>query len=262
MIVAELAFYIEDKTRESEGEQLAKKLQLPLVLDLQPNQLVLTLTAQRLELRLTNQKINPLYVDFLNQNIQKRLLKNKGRNELIAKAIGLKGHFIPRIIDATAGLGNDALVMANLGCEVTLLERSPIIFALLEDGLKRAQTHLPNWINNINLLCVDSIDFLNNELKHQRQVDVIYLDPMFPERTKSALVKKEMRILKSIVGEDEDAQALFRIAQRCAKKRVVVKRPRYAETLINESPSLIYKGKATRYDVYLSDTRKTQETNS
>jgi 16S rRNA (guanine1516-N2)-methyltransferase len=86
------------------------------------------------------------------------------------------------------------------------------------------------------------------------KVDVIYLDPMFPARTKSALVRKNMRILKQIVGEDEDISQLFTLAQRYASKRVVIKRPLHAASITHKQPSVVFKGKVCRFDVYLMTT--------
>lgn len=250
-MIAEVVIFIEDQNRVEEGIRLSKRLQLPIVNHFETNHIVLTLTEKQLELRFPDKTMKPLAVDFLSKTKEYRMRKSLVRNELIARAVGIKGDYLPSIIDATAGLGSDALILAHFGCQVKMIERSPIIWALLEDGLNRAHQSAPEWLPQLSLFCADAKHFLQMEAKNNRFVDVIYLDPMFPKRSKSALVKKEMRILKDIVGPDEDAEELFNLAKQYARKRVVVKRPRLAKTLTSQIPSIVYKGKACRFDVYL-----------
>lgn len=214
----------------------------------QSSSLRLVLTAERLELH-SNQKpkTNPIYVDFLAGKLAHRHQFGGGRGQLIARACGLRKLKNPTVVDVTAGLGQDAFVLATLGCQVTMIERSPILAALLRDGLERAR--VATWFNELqlNFIEMDSLQYLN-ELK--TSVDVIYLDPMFPKKTKSALVKKEMRILRQLVGEDLDAAQLLARARQIAKHRVVVKRARLAPTLDDTKPDLVYSGKSCRFDVY------------
>ena len=196
-----------------------------------------------------DKKFKPLYVDFVHGKSEyRRVFPGK---ELLAKAIGYKHFLVTKIIDATAGLGRDAFVLASLGCDVTLIERSPILAALLQDGLLRASkveaTH--NIVQRMHLLIGDAQSLLP-DLKS----DVIYLDPMYPHRQKSALVKKEMRILRDLVGADVDAANLLTIALQCNVKRVVVKRPRLAENSIAIEPNFSSTGKNSRFDVYLKGT--------
>ena len=162
----------------------------------------------------------------------------------------------------TAGLGRDAFVLASLGCHMTLLERSPIIHALLYDALLRLNitenTQLQTIASRIQLKKhTDALHYLkslDNRINTSNQTarpDVIYLDPMFPERSKSAQVKKEMRFFHDIAGNDADSDQLLDLARHCAKKRIVVKRPRLAQTLNETTPNFVIQGKSTRYDVYL-----------
>lgn len=246
-----LVICVEDNLREEEGEQLSRDLKIPLVRDPSNYPLILALTASKLELRLPFEKIKPLYVDFLSEEIRYRLAQSRVRNELIARSVGIKGGYYPTVIDTTAGLGQDALILTHLGCEVIMIERSPIIHALLKDALTRARKESPAWLPRLTLYGMDARLFLEKKIAHQEQVDVVYLDPMFPVRTKSALVKKEMRILKLLVGADEDSIELFELAKKVAKKRLVVKRPLHAGTLTQEPPVIQYKGKACRFDVYI-----------
>jgi len=89
-------------------------------------------------------------------------------------------------------------------------------------------------------------------LQQQPAVDVVYLDPMFPPRDKSALVKKEMRAFHDVVGSDDDADALLAPALKLAQKRVVVKRPGYAGFLAGVAPTMAVTGKNNRFDVYIN----------
>ena len=193
-------------------------------------------------------------VNFSSGAIQYRLKHGGGRNQALARAIGLKKGVQPNVIDATAGLGRDGFILAHLDCHVHMLERSPILAALLKDGLQRAKQvkQTADIIKNrLQFTQTDSKDFLQ-KLRQEDYPDVIYLDPMYPERTKSSLVKKEMRILRGLAGNDQDAEDLFKIALGCVRNRVVVKRPRLAPTLSSSAtPSHQIKGKTSRFDVYL-----------
>jgi 16S rRNA (guanine1516-N2)-methyltransferase len=206
---------------------------------------LLMVTPTQLELHAINSCLKPLVVDFSSNAADYRRKHGGGNGQLIARAVNSKQK--PRVIDATAGLGEDAFVLACLGCQVHMLERSPIIFALLADGLNRIklrEANLPLTLTNTN-----AIDYLS-QLTAQQFPDVIYLDPMFPERSKTALVKKEMRILRDIVGKDADTTELLNIALSRTRKRVVVKRPRLASTISDKKPDIIFSGKSSRFDVY------------
>ena len=132
------------------------------------------------------------------------------------------------------------------------MERSPIIAALLRDGLDRAlSNNNTRPIAERMQLRVGDATTIINQLAEQECPDVIYLDPMYPHRSKSALVKKEMRMLRALVGEDPDAPQLLETALRAARTRVVVKRPRLAEVLPGITPSHTLVGSTTRFDVYM-----------
>ena len=188
-----------------------------------------------------------LKIDFASPEHTYRRLHGGGNGQPIAKAIGIKKYGLPlTVIDATAGLGSDAFVLASLGCEVTMIERNPQIAAKLQAALDDAPDEIIDIINRMNLVVGDAIELLPN-----MQADVVYLDPMFPERTKSALVKQDMRDLKDIVGNDADADALLLPALSAAKRRAVVKRPKMAPLLNNQQPHVSLPGKANRFDVYV-----------
>ncbi|MEA3548949.1 MAG: class I SAM-dependent methyltransferase [Thermodesulfobacteriota bacterium] len=245
-----IALFCESKTRQVEAEKLALELNLALISAPPYPPYLLVLTEQRLELRRTGRHgPGPVFVDFLSDTMNYRLRHAGSRNEAIARAIGLRKKR-PAVLDGTAGLGKDAFILASLGCRILLLERSPVIAALLADGLSRAaeDPKFTQIIERMTLICMDCMDF--SPLSPDQRPDVVYLDPMYPHRSKSSLVKKEMRFLRAIVGNDPDSGDLLAWGLSLATKRVVVKRPKLADHL-GPVPSLIVKSKKNRFDVYL-----------
>ncbi len=212
-------------------------------------------TPERLELRDTvDPKVGAVFVDFVEGKARHRLKFGGGKGQDIAKAVGLHKLKQPHVVDATAGLGRESFVLASLGCAVTLLERAPLVHALLADGLQRAceseDAEIQGIVQRMTLYQVDANVWLTM-LPIEHYPDVIYLDPMFPERQKSALVQKEMRFFHEVVGNDVDSDGLLLLACQRARHRVVVKRPLLAPELANRKPAFVIKGKAVRYDVYL-----------
>ncbi|QRN41243.1 MAG: 16S rRNA methyltransferase [Neisseriaceae bacterium] len=188
-----------------------------------------------------------LVVDFSSNRLLHRIGRNQG--ELILKAVNLKKH--NQIWDATAGLGRDAFVLASFGGEVTMFERNPMIAAMLWDGIRRAK--------NIKLL-VDIVQrmhliygsILDDHLVLPKLPEIIYLDPMFPERKKSACVKKEMIFLQKVVGEDSDCVQLFLRAKELGIPKIVVKRSKLAPDIEEGLINFSIKGQSTRFDIYLN----------
>ncbi|ALG69290.2 class I SAM-dependent methyltransferase [Beggiatoa leptomitoformis] len=233
--------------------QFAAVFRLPLLNELPDNpNLILHLTENYLELRDFTSKEKGVYVDFVGGRLGYRRQHGGGKNQPLGRAVGLKKGILPRIVDATAGLGRDAFILACLGCQVTMVERSPVIAALLYDGLKRARqnTEIIDIIENISLIHQEACAYLTS-LGAEEKPDIIYLDPMYPHRDKSALVKKEMRIFRHLVGNDDDADDLLQTALMVAKQRVVVKRPRHAVFLANKQPTVSIESPNTRFDVYV-----------
>lgn len=190
-------------------------------------------------------------VDFVEGALAHRRQFGGGAGQMVAKAVGLRGAIRPTVLDATAGLGRDAFVLAALGCEVTLIERQPVIAALLDDGLQRARAAggaVAEIAARMQLLHADAIDAMHNW--QGRVPQVIHLDPMFPHRDKSALVKKEMRLFRPLAGDDLDAPALLAAALQLASHRVAVKRPRKAPAIAGAPPSAQLNGQSSRYDIY------------
>ncbi len=194
-------------------------------------------------------------IDFINGSLAHRQQFGGGRGQAIAKAVGLKPGVTPSILDVTAGLAGDAFVFASLGCPVTLIERSSALSCLLENAVERAslnekfQAILRQGFNIINC---DANAYITEQLSlNNKPPDVIYIDPMYPMRKKSALVKKDMQVLQRLHEETVNSSELLDNALLFAKKRVVVKRPVYAETLNKKKPNSCIKSKKTRYDLYI-----------
>lgn len=195
-------------------------------------------------------------IDFVNGALAHRQQFGGGRGQAIAKAIGIKPGITPSILDTTAGLAGDAFVLACLGCPITMLERSPILSLLIENAIERAE--LNDSFQEISaqgfiIKNCDANDYITEQLlsgDEEQRPDVIYIDPMYPERKKSALVKKDMQILQRLHVIQENNDELLKNALQFARKRVVVKRPINANTLTERSPNTHIKSKKTRYDIY------------
>lgn len=190
-------------------------------------------------------------VDFVEGALAHRRQFGGGTGQMVARAVGLKGSLRPSVLDATAGLGRDAFVLAALGCPVTLLERQPVIAALLEDGLERARHaggEVAEIVGRMQLISADAISAM--AAWATAVPEVIHLDPMFPHRDKSALVKKEMRLFRPLAGDDADAPALLAAALGLASHRVVVKRARKAPAIEGRAPTAQITGQSSRYDIY------------
>lgn len=196
----------------------------------------------------------PVRVELGEGSLGWRLDEARVRHEMIVKACGVRPGVETRVFDATAGLLRDAAVLATAGCRVRLAERSPVIGLLIADGLRRAVQHddLRLLVSRLQFVPGDALGQLQGMAAvEEDRPDVVVLDPMFPHREKSALVKKEMQVFQAVVGEDDDADALLLPALRAARKRVVVKRPRLAPPLAGRKPDFVVEGKSGRFDVYL-----------
>jgi len=197
----------------------------------------------------------PVFVDFISGANAHRRKFGGGKGQSIAKAIGITSAYQPSVIDATAGLGRDSFVLATLGCSVTMIERHPVVYELLKNGLERAQqacaTEDPEVAAIIQRMSLASGN-ASELMAHWKgeQPDVIYLDPMFPHSESKAQVKKEMQIFREVVGHDLDEDELWQSADQLARCRIAVKRPRKAPFLAEQQPSYSLEGKANRFDIY------------
>ncbi len=245
-----LAVTAADAHHAAHAVELAAELRLPLV-EASKDGLLLLVDDDGLRLSEPGSGAS-LRCDLATGRAGYRRRHGGGTGQALARAVGLRGRARPDVLDATAGLGRDGFELAGLGCRVTLVERAPVIHALLRDGLARAAHSDPATCERIQLLCRDALELLReldaDEL--ETHPDVIYLDPMHPPRTKAALVRKEMRLLRAVVGVDADADELVDAALHAARERVVVKRPARAAPLAGREPDWQVTGRTTRYDVY------------
>jgi 16S rRNA (guanine1516-N2)-methyltransferase len=192
---------------------------------------------------------NPVTVDFIHGKTGFRFLR--ANHEMIVKAVSGRSKEPLSVVDATAGLGRDSFILAAAGFSVVAIERHAAIACMLLDGLDRAGFSSEGALVAERIMVkIGAAHQLLMTFPEDQQPDVIYLDPMFPERMKNALVKKEMRLFRDVVGEDLDAEALLGVALQVAKKRVVVKRPRKSESVAGRKPGYQLMGKSSRFDVY------------
>lgn len=228
------------------AERLAQTLALRVDNHVLPR---LCVTLDKLELLIEG--CSPLFVDFSFKRWQKR--HHAGKKQGLVRAC--KPRHGLRILDATAGWGRDAVILASFGATVLMLERHLIMAALLADGLSRyySAINYPSDLSHsrldMSLLQMDTKDYLQR-LKPIDYPDVIYIDPMHPLRQKSALVKKDLQALQQLIGEDQDAKELLDLALTRSLNRVVVKWPQQLVSL--QQPDLFIQGKTVRFDIYLS----------
>ncbi len=239
------------------AEDLAELLQIKIVSGSECHNYnpLLLYTEKGLQIQLkhdsSTQDTATLSVDFLSEAISYRRQHGGGIKQALARAVGIKPGFRPTVIDATAGLGKDSFLLASLGSRVTMIERSPMLAALLEDGITRAihARTLPFPVKEmLSLLQGDAAA----RIQSIPAAHTIYLDPMYPHSRKSALNKLEMRLIRTLVGDDTDAEELFSAALNHALNRVVVKRPKTAPLLSSFPPSHVIKMKNSRFDVYMT----------
>ncbi|MBP5415422.1 MAG: class I SAM-dependent methyltransferase [Lachnospiraceae bacterium] len=187
-----------------------------------------------------------LKVDFT--DMLKRTSHNRIYSELLIKAVGKKMLAEDTLVlDATAGLGEDAFLLASAGLKVMMYERDETIAKLLEDGLKRASLieELSQIISRMELIVADSIEAMED---HRINPDIVYLDPMFPQRNKSGLIKKKFQILQQLESPCDEEDRLLNAALNTDAKKIIIKRPLKGEYLAGVKPSYSLKGRAIRYD--------------
>ena len=239
---------------EAAAGELARRLAIPLLSQAPDARAVLEVGDFGLHLRPRSRaESGPVTVDFASAAMRHR--RRGGQNELLGRAVGVnkreRGEPL-RVVDATAGLGRDAFVLADLGCRVTMLERVGALAALLEDGLRRARQAADPWLDScVGRLCLVHTD-ARQWLAEQpvAAIDVVYMDPMFPGRRKSARAKKEMWLFQQVVEHSDDAVDLLTAALDAAAYRVVVKRPLKGPPLDERPVAFALRGRSVRFDVY------------
>lgn len=182
------------------------------------------------------------------ENMLHRVTNGRLQHEMLAKAVKTDQENL-KAIDATAGMGEDSLLLAACGYQVTLYEQNPVIAILLKDALRRAKKNavLKDIVSRMQLVEGDSIEHLNKRLD---PVDVIYLDPMFPGRQKSGLINKKLQLIQKLEPPCSKETALFDAAMAAQPSKIIVKRPLKSPYLDERVPSYSLKGKAIRYDCY------------
>lgn len=203
--------------------------------------------------RLKTPRLGPVYVDFSASDMLHR--RRSGHNEPLGRAIGVKPQNMPRVFDATAGLGRDAFVLADLGCSVTLSEVSGPLCFLLRQAIDLARlSSNPKVCNAAQRMEVVQGDSCEQVLDN---VDVIYIDPMFPERTKTAAVKKDLATIQALHDRNDDLRgedSLLAWAMGQDVDRIVVKRPAKSAPMTSAKPSHSILGKTIRFDVFVKST--------
>ena len=244
-----------DAAFRHQARSLAEQFDFEMIRQAPKDAYYLCLDAEGLQLRHSGpQAPGPIRIDFAGGALAHRRRFGGGRGQPLARAAGLKAGFDPTVWDATAGLGRDGFVLASLGCRVTLCERSPILAALLQDALQRAaiDADIGAWIGARLQLVHGDAGALLPQLGEAQRPEVIYLDPMYPPGKPRVLAKKDIRALQALLGPDRDSGALLEVALRCARRRVVVKRPGRAGWLSGRKPDTCIESKKTRYDIYVT----------
>ncbi|KTC87566.1 MULTISPECIES: class I SAM-dependent methyltransferase [Legionella] len=236
-MIEQLAIGYETEELLEQAKHLQQQLKLRI--DNQAKEQLL-LTTDKLVLKIG--EFLPLYADFSSKTWQKR--RDAGKKQGLVRAC--KPGPGVRIIDATAGWGRDAAVLASFGAEVLMLERQPLMMVLLKDALERQDERSKKNLN-LKLGMIDTASYLQT-LAEADYPDVIYIDPMHPQRQKTALVKKEMQVLQQLIGPDNDTLPLLELAMTKVLKRVVVKWPQHLIPLL--SPTSSVSGKTVRFDIY------------
>ncbi len=212
--------------------------------------MVLTQYKNQLAVRdLSEPNFNPLSIDFLEPTWLKRFQKVHNETQLIKRAIGISPSEEVTVWDATAGLGRDAMVLASIGYQVISVERSPLVYALLADAYDRASQsiELKDILARLKFVFGDS-KILLSQLRNEEKPDVIYLDPMYPASKKSAQPRKEMQILRKILGSDENLKDLLEISKRVALKKVIIKNSPRAD--LDLKPKYSVEAKSVRFDIF------------
>lgn len=196
--------------------------------------------------------LGELALDFFEDSRYQRR-GHRGKSELIAKALGSQ-RGVKQVFDATLGLAEDAIFLSQLGFDVTGCERSSWIYLLLKDAQRRARLQKSDFALQVLFGSAQSYFVEMQAVDFAKRPAMIFVDPMFPEKRKTALPRKEMQIFRDVVGEDEDASTLLEGALKTAREGVVAKRPLKAPALQPVSGKAhvthSFEGKTVRYDLY------------
>lgn len=228
--------------------RLAERLGLDL--DDDSAEFVLVVTDAGLQLSDRTRREQPLRLDF------GKLIRQRGpatARSLLGRASGIRRSGGMRVLDCTGGLGRDACMLATLGAaSVVVMERNPVLVALLEDALTRgrAEAETRAWLGNMRVESGDALEMLGGT--SACAFDVVYVDPMFP-RGRRALAGRELQLLQRLLGDEEqagDAEVLVAAALASGCRRVVIKRAKHQRPVA--APTFEAKGKSFRFDVYVN----------
>lgn len=246
-----MVIFTQIEALQEEAKQLAGTFHLTFLQDcsdskknLAEKDWFLELSEKGLELHApAHTKFSPLLIDF---SAFSQRSKQFNREDILARAITKNKKEVLNILDVTAGLGRDAFLLASIGHQLTLIERHPVLAAMLSVAISRAKKSGSQITDRMTFIFDDSEHYLS---MLSEKPDVIYIDPMFPERTKSSLVKKDMQTLQQLVGAHDDSGLLTQALQK-AQRRVVVKRPAKGEYLDGRVPTFQLMSKTHRFDIY------------
>lgn len=233
-------------TDKSQAASLSKSILLPLVAAQQAAEYPLQLLVENGQLGLCrdgDRERGPVIIDWSSSKAQHRLSQVSRRTEPLSRALGLKANHRPTVVDATAGLGGDSVIIHALGCPVIAIERNSVVAALLDNAIQRSQR------SEITLLNTDSESWLAAQADNSKEI--VFLDPMFGKGETRAQVKKPMQLMQQLLADQNESGDLLTAALRVASKRVVVKRAAKAPHLNDLKPQLTVDGKAIRFDIYL-----------
>ncbi len=242
---------VEDGEFKTRAEELSNRLGLDRDYNSHDASIVLFVSTQGLSIAASNDTDSRVYINFSTGKSAHRRKFGGGVHQTIARAVGLNKNKNLKIIDATGGLARDAFVLASLGAELNILEQSPILCVLIEDALNAGarDPDIAAIIQRMNIQNCNSVDALCG-VRLWKYADVVYMDPMYPNRQKNAAVKKDMQLLHLLIGPDSRAEDLLGSAMSAARKRVVVKRPTKAPPLSTHRLAGNVASKNTRYDIY------------
>lgn len=241
--------YSEHKSFMNDAQNLAKHLNIGVIDNYDEmttrlkDSLILRFSKEGLSLDSGHLSLREDYITML-----PRVKADMWKHEILAKAAKFKNYDGPlRGIDATAGLGEDALILAAAGFEMTLYEQDPVIAALLKDAIRRGKKHpeLKNIVSKMKVIEGNSIELMPKLLD---EVELIYLDPMFPERQKSSLIKKKFQVLQKLESPCMEEEELLNSAMKVHTRRIVIKRPAKGPFVANVKPDYSIDGTAIRYD--------------
>ena len=242
-----MILFYENSNNDNKAHRLAEALSIEATFEaenVKKEKIFLHLDDNGLSLESNNLSVKG---DF--SRLKSRIKQANLEREVIVKAVRIKNlERCQRVIDATAGMGEDSFLLAAAGFDVTLFEYNPVIAALLEDALQRAGTdeELSHIVSRMHLVKKDSIESLNSG---EYSADVVLLDPMFPQRQKSGLIKKKFQLLQLLECPCVGEEALLNAAFCAMPDKIVIKRPEKGPFLANVRPDYSYPGKAIRYDV-------------